>query len=60
MKKISILSAILLPFLSMAHVGHGPVQEGLAHYVLSPTHLVGLLIIGMVGYAVYRFRGKKA
>ncbi len=59
MKKISILSAALLPFLSMAHPGHGPVQDGMAHYILSPMHLLGILAIGIVGYGVYRWREKK-
>jgi len=60
MKKVSILAATVLPLFSMAHVGHGPVQEGLAHYILSPIHLAGLLVLGMVGYGIYRLKEKKA
>ena len=60
MKRVSILAATFLPFLSMAHAGHGPVQEGLAHYILSPIHVIGLLVLGVVGYGICRLKGKKA
>ena len=62
MKKTILISTILLPVLASAHEGHGPVDNGLAHYLLSPIHLIGVLaaIVAAVGlYKYYRTRKQK-
>lgn len=46
MKNVLIsLSFLLLPFMSIAHPGHGPVDEGISHYVLSPIHFIGIAAV---------------
>ena len=34
-----------MPFLTMAHAGHGHVQHGISHYLTSPIHLFGVVAI---------------
>jgi len=46
----------LLPFATIAHEGHGVVNVGPAHYVLTPEH--GLPIVVVAAVAGY-FIGKK-
>jgi hydrogenase/urease accessory protein HupE len=63
MKKIAFLPVMLLPVLAMAHPGHGPVDHGLAHYLTSPIHLLGivaaLVLVGVV-YRYYRSQKRHA
>ena len=59
MKKIVLTLVslfVLLPFLSLAHEGHGVVNTGPGHYVLSPEHAIPLVLAFiLIGY----FLGKK-
>ncbi len=55
MKKIAFLPATLLPLLATAHPGHGPVDHGMAHYLLSPIHLIGVLAVIALGIVLYRY-----
>ena len=62
MKKTILLASILLPALTIAHTGHGPVDNGLAHYLLSPFHLSAFLtaaVIGIGGYLYLKNKKKK-
>ena len=55
MKKIAFLPATLLPVIAMAHPGHGPVEHGLAHYLTSPIHLIGVAAIVALGVVLFRY-----
>ena len=60
MKNVFLYLVLLAPLFTNAHTGHGPVDDGLAHYVLSPIHLIGVLAFGLVAYGIYQFsRAKK-
>ena len=48
MKKVSLFAAAVLPALASAHPGHGPVDNGLAHYLLSPLHLSAILLAAVL------------
>lgn len=45
MKKLSILFAAMLPFITMAHPGHGE-TEGftIKHYMVEPEHVLLVLL----------------
>ena len=55
MKKLSIIAAATLPALASAHPGHGPVDHGISHYLLSPIHLIGVLAVIALGVVLYRY-----
>ena len=55
MKKLIIIPAASLPALANAHPGHGPVDHGMAHYLLSPIHLMGVLAVIALGVVLYRY-----
>jgi len=55
MKKFALLSTAVLPVLASAHPGHGPVDNGLAHYLLSPIHLIGVLAGIALVVVLYRY-----
>lgn len=55
MKTLTALLGILTPMISFAHSGHGPVDDGLAHYLLSPLHLIGVLAVAIVGIGIYKY-----
>ena len=59
MKNVTLLSAVLLPFLTIAHAGHGHVQHGIGHYLTSPIHLFGVIAIAALVVVVYKVRSKK-
>jgi len=59
MKNVTLLSAVLLPLLSMAHAGHGHVQHGIGHYLTSPIHLLGMVAIAGLAIVVYKVKSKK-
>lgn len=60
MKKTILIAAAALPMLANAHAGHGPVDNGLAHYLLSPLHLSSLLLAAVVAVGGYLyFKNKK-
>lgn len=64
MKKFSLASSavLLLPFLSLAHEGHGA-TEGftITHYFVEPVHLLYALAFGVASYVAISFyrKGKK-
>ena len=51
MKKTILFAATALPILASAHPGHGPVDNGLAHYLLSPLHLSAILLAAVIAVA---------
>ncbi len=55
MKKVAFGSLFALPVVAMAHAGHGPVNDGLVHYLLSPLHLSALLTAGVIGVCMYLY-----
>ena len=55
MKKIAFLPATILPAIAMAHPGHGPVDHGLAHYLTSPIHIIGVMAVVALGAVLYRY-----
>ncbi len=55
MKKILSAPATLIPAIAMAHPGHGPINQGLAHYLLSPIHLLGVVAGLMLVVVLYRY-----
>lgn len=61
MKKVLIAAAMLIPFISFAHDGHG--EHGgftITHYFVEPVHAVYTLGVVVVGFLLVRhFRGKK-
>lgn len=59
MKKIAFLSASFIPVAAMAHAGHGPVDQGLAHYLTSPIHLIGIAAAAALGVVLYRAKQSK-
>lgn len=59
MKNLSLVSAVLMPFLTMAHAGHGHVQHGIGHYLTSPIHLFGVVAIAAFAIVMYKVRSKK-
>ena len=59
MRKLTLLSAVLVPFLSMAHEGHGTIQKGVGHYLTSPIHLFGVLALVVAVVLIYKVRTKK-
>ena len=60
MKKIILIAAAALPMFANAHPGHGPVEHGLAHYLLSPLHLSSLLVAAAIAVGSYfYFKNKK-
>ena len=61
MKKLVVLLAIILPIVSLAHVGHGVAENsGLVHLLLSHGVLAGLIIVAIVvSYFVFKKAIKK-
>lgn len=57
MKRIVML-LLLTPSLLFAHSGHGPVDTGPAHYLLSIEHYLGL--IAVIGGAYFLYARRKA
>ena len=55
MKKTILLTTTLLPALVFAHSGHGPVDGGLAHFLLSPLHLSALLSAAVIAVGGYLY-----
>jgi hypothetical protein len=55
MKKLISASAIVLPAIVMAHPGHGPVENGLSHYLFSPIHMLGIAASVALVVVVYRY-----
>jgi len=55
MKKLIAASAILLPAITLAHPGHGAINDGLAHYLLSPIHLIGVAAGIALVAVLYRY-----
>jgi hypothetical protein len=63
MKTISrflVLALALLPAFCFAHPGHGPVDHGPAHFMLSPIHAIPLLVALVLGIGWYFSRRKKS
>ncbi len=62
MKKVLIAAAMLTPFISFAHDGHGE-HSGftITHYFVEPVHAVYTLGVIVVGFLLVKhFRGKRA
>lgn len=59
MNRLFILCALLSPLFSIAHPGHGPVENGLSHYLTSPVHLVGFAVAAVAAVVVYRYQKVK-
>ncbi|MDX5325935.1 MAG: hypothetical protein LPK80_06710 [Bacteroidota bacterium] len=53
MKRLALLLA-MSPLLMVAHPGHGPVDHGPAHYLITPEHLLGTLMVAILAFGVYR------
>lgn len=59
MKKLLVLLAVLIPVISIAHPGHGVVDNnGFIHMLLSHGLLVGFAAVAM-GIGVYLMRREK-
>jgi 5-enolpyruvylshikimate-3-phosphate synthase len=57
MKKIWLAAGTFLPFVSMAHPGHGELEGfTIQHYMVEPEHVVALVLILAV---VFFFAGRK-
>ena len=55
MKKTILLAAILGPALVSAHSGHGAVEHGIGHYLLTPFHLSAFLTAAVIGIGAYLY-----
>ena len=55
MKKLISASVLVLPTIVMAHPGHGPVEQGLTHYLFSPIHMIGIAASVALVVVVYRY-----
>lgn len=55
MNKLIAVSAILIPVFTQAHPGHGAINHGLAHYLLSPIHLLGVAASVALVVVLYRY-----
>lgn len=54
--RLSILPAMsALALTASAHPGHGLTEEGLAHVVTSPYHLVAVVLLGAALFVAARF-----
>jgi hypothetical protein len=53
-----ILLLLLSPAFLMAHPGHGPVDSGPMHFMLSIEHYLGLAAILLMLFALYYRRVK--
>ena len=50
-----LAAAALVPAVAQAHPGHAGLDQGIAHVVTSPDHLMAaLLVLGMVAAAAMR------
>jgi hypothetical protein len=56
--KAFVTILFLVPFLLLAHAGHGPVDSGPAHYLLSIEHYLGFAALLGVAYYIYYRRTK--
>ena len=55
MKKIFIVLAALVPFISFAHDGHGSTGGfTIIHYFVEPQHLITTIVITYVLYLFYK------
>ena len=59
MKKLFALSIALFPLWTLAHVGHGIVKTGPAHFLLAAEHFIPILVL-FVGVVYYLARKKKS
>ncbi|MFZ4056902.1 MAG: hypothetical protein ACOYKE_02135 [Ferruginibacter sp.] len=62
MKKLLAFIAVVTPFFSFAHPGHGE-TEGftITHYIKEPIHVIATItVIAVAVFIVRRFVGKKA
>lgn len=51
---------IISPVMGFAHEGHGPVKDGVGHYILSPEHAIPLTLLVFAGvYFLVRKKIKK-
>ena len=57
----AILTSFLVVFASsiFAHPGHGVETDGIMHYLLSPTHLIIIIIASGLIFMAFRFQTKK-
>ncbi len=59
MKNRVLIAATVLPGVLFAHAGHGPIENGLAHYIFSPIHIIGVLAVATVVFAIYKYSVRK-
>ena len=48
---VAVLAGIPAVF---AHAGHGPMESDLMHYLTSPAHLAGAIVLLIVGVVIMR------
>lgn len=56
MKRVILVATLLIPFIGIAHAGHGFDDTGLIHYLLTPLHLISLVITILACYGIIRYR----
>ena len=55
MKRFILLLSVLAPAMLGAHPGHGPVDNGMAHYLLAPIHIVGIAAVLLLVVVLYKY-----